>query len=246
MKRIIGFSTGALAKGDFHRGIRLAERESLDAIELSALRVQELEGAITSLPLIAPERFVYRSFHAPSDFGDMNDEQAVEMLSPVADSGYKIVLHPDAIRDFTPWKKLGSAVLLENMDTRKPGFRTSRELLESFQKLPEARFCLDIGHAHRVDPSMGVAIDLLLRRVADLEEVHISEVNWDCRHCTISTPAALAFQRVASRIPENVPIIIESVVSDSKIDAEINMVRRCLDPNEQLLRHRPDPTTKPA
>ena len=42
----IGFSTGALALGDFRKGIKLQRREDIQAIELSALREDELDGLI--------------------------------------------------------------------------------------------------------------------------------------------------------------------------------------------------------
>jgi hypothetical protein len=46
----IGFSTGSLASGDFRRGLEMALRARVEAIELSALREDELDpllGAVT-------------------------------------------------------------------------------------------------------------------------------------------------------------------------------------------------------
>ena len=50
--RPIGFSTGAIAKGDFQRALRLLRKFRLDAIELSALRVDELQPLIIALPTL--------------------------------------------------------------------------------------------------------------------------------------------------------------------------------------------------
>jgi hypothetical protein len=235
MERRIGFSTGALAKGDFARGVELQDREGVQAIELSALRAHELAGAVKALPLINRSRFKYRSFHAPSEFGGMEDSEVVDQLGAVVDEGLPIVVHPNSIREFSPWRELGDQVLLENMDPRNGRFRTAREMRDAFDELPNARFCFDIGHARRVDSTMSVALDLLLRLRDRLAEVHISEVAFDCRHAPISTPAALAYQRMARLIDESVPIIIESVVKETRIDSEMTMVRRCLDPDAQLL-----------
>ncbi|TWT91148.1 hypothetical protein Mal64_15470 [Pseudobythopirellula maris] len=236
MKRRIGFSTGALAYGDFKRGVELQDREGVSAIELSALRANELDGAIESLPLLNNPRFKYRSFHAPSAFEGMSDFDVAEKLKPVAELGIPIVVHPDTIIDFEPWKTLGDLVLIENMDSRKSCCRTADEMLGCFDQLPHARFCFDIGHAREVDSTMGVAIELLSIFKSRLAEIHLSEVDWTCHHIPISTSAALAFQRLARRIPEDVPVIIESVIDSDSIDAELKMAERCLEPNSDLLK----------
>jgi len=63
--RRIGFSTGALARGDFRSGIALQESRA-DAIELSALREAELDPLIGAIPDLPLKRFTFVSFHAPS------------------------------------------------------------------------------------------------------------------------------------------------------------------------------------
>ena len=45
----IGFSTGALALGDWRKALAMLNKSSATAIELSALREQELEPLIKSL-----------------------------------------------------------------------------------------------------------------------------------------------------------------------------------------------------
>jgi hypothetical protein len=47
----IGFSTGALARGDFVRGLRLLEKTQVGAVELSALRSIELPDMLAKLQL---------------------------------------------------------------------------------------------------------------------------------------------------------------------------------------------------
>jgi hypothetical protein len=123
-----------------------------------------------------------------------------------------IVVHPDIIRDFEPWRRIGHLLLLENMDSRKQICRTAHDMSWFFRELPEARFCFDIGHARQVDPTMSVATDLLLRFRDRLAEIHISEVNWECKHVSISSAAKWAFRRLASLIPETVPVVIESLI----------------------------------
>lgn len=45
--RLFGFSTGALALGDFKKALKMLEGIDVDAIELSALRVHELPSLLT-------------------------------------------------------------------------------------------------------------------------------------------------------------------------------------------------------
>ena len=60
---------------------------------------------------------------------------------------------------------------------------------------------------------------LILREFGDrLAEVHISEVNTSSRHDPISTSASRAFQSVSKYIPENIPVIIESLIDEGQSD----------------------------
>ena len=66
--RRIGFSTGALARGDFRSALAILHRYRVDVVELSALRIGELAPlahAISDLDLSA---FTFVSIHAPSRF----------------------------------------------------------------------------------------------------------------------------------------------------------------------------------
>ena len=103
-----------------------------------------------------------------------------------------------------------------------------------FEQLPEAQLCFDIGHARQLDPTMSIAVDLLLRFQSRLAEVHISEVTWEYRHVAISSAAALAFWKTAALIPESIPIIIESLIPPEQIGSELHIVRRCLQTDQPL------------
>lgn len=231
----IGFSTGALAFGDFHHGIALQVGRGIEAIELSALREEELASLVDAIASLDLSMFSYRSFHAPSRLLAITDTELVDRLKPVAEAGFTIVVHPDIIRDYDAWRDLGSCLLLENMDLRKSTARTVPEIKPFFHRLPQAQFCFDIGHARQVDHSMGVATELLLEFRDRLAEVHISEVTPLCKHVAISTSAALAFQRVAHLIPPGTPVIVESLIAPEQIDREVGMVRRALDASTPLL-----------
>ena len=225
--RSIGFSTGALARGDFRRALTVLHTHHVPAIELSALRIEELEPLVSALPSLDLHDFEYVSVHAPSGFDREAEHRVIEVLGGVT---FPIVVHPDVI--FTPalWRGMGSRLLIENMDKRKPIGRTVLELQACFDLLPEARFCFDIGHARQIDPSMTEAA-LLLRAFGErLSEVHISEVNTASRHDPISQNAIWAFQKVAYHIPVDIPIILESLIDkgQSELETEIRYAREAL------------------
>ena len=227
--RPIGFSTGAVARGDFYLAVQRMRDCDLKVIELSALRIGELAPLLRALPTIDLAPFQFVSIHAPSRFEQSVEQAVVDELKNHAQE-LPVVVHPDVI--FTPslWAQFGKRLLVENMDKRKPGGRTLVELREIFKELGEARFCFDVGHARQVDPSMTEAA-LMIREFGDrLAEVHISEVNTASKHDPISTSAVRAFRSVARYIPENVPIVIESLIDEgqSDIGTEVDRAREAL------------------
>lgn len=231
--RRIGFSTGALAKGDFWAGIELQLPLCGEAIELSALRDQELIPLMEAIERLDLRNFSHISLHAPSSLKTMTEQGLVSILSQVP-LGWPIIVHPDVITDPDQWRFLGRRLCIENMDQRKPAGRTVPEMTTVFNILPEASFCFDIGHARQIDPTMGVAIGLLERFRERLRQVHISEVDPYGKHIPIGFAALLGFQKVARLIPEDCPIIIESMIEPEDIERELQSVRRALTPASAL------------
>jgi hypothetical protein len=228
--RRIGFSTGAVARGDFRRALDLFRGQAIDVVELSALRIGELEPLASAIPCLDLRYFSFISVHAPSSFTIELEQWVVDQLNSIRGYGFPVVVHPDVI--FTPgrWQQFGTMLLVENMDKRKPIGRNVGELRQIFDQLPEARFCFDIGHARQVDPSMTEA-SLLLSAFGDrLAEVHISEVNTASRHDPISPNAVIAFQSVARHIPDEVPIVLETLIDkgQSEIQRELQRAREAL------------------
>ncbi|MES2392547.1 MAG: hypothetical protein V4555_12960 [Acidobacteriota bacterium] len=216
----IGFSTGAIALGDYSRALLLLSNISTTAIELSALRVNEIGPLIEALPALDLAKYQYISIHAPSSYLPEQEQGIAELLWAIP-ARFAIILHPDAIHDAALWKPFGSRVAIENMDRRKLIGRTVKELEHCFSSLPDARFCFDIGHARQVDPSMTEAY-LILNRFSDrLVQVHVSEVDAQSKHALISYAAELAFADVARFVPEWVPLILESRVTPNQIQSEI-------------------------
>lgn len=223
----IGFSTGAIALGEFRVALQLLRQTPATAVELSAIRVSELPPLIAALPELDLSQFRYISLHAPSRFSAGEEEACISLLGQVPKE-WPIVLHPDAISDALKWSHFGGQLAIENMDRRKSDGKSARELFAWFERLPEARLCFDLAHARQCDPTMTEAFRILDRFGHRLAQIHISELDSASRHYRLSSGAVQAYAEVAWMISEDIPIIIESRVLDGQIDQEIENVKRAL------------------
>jgi len=234
--RLTGFSTGAVARSDFRRALEILRHFRLPAIELSALRLPELEPLVKALPELDLSGYEFVSFHAPSRFEHSDEEWVVEQLITVVERGIPVVVHPDVMSNPSAWHPFGELLLIENMDKRKAVGRTARDLEGLFAKLPAARFCFDIAHARQVDPTM-IEARFLLEACGDrLAEVHMSELNTRSQHEPISAYAMSDYQSLADLIPEDVPIILETLIDEGQSDiaTELDRARRALDTSQIL------------
>jgi hypothetical protein len=233
--RTLGFSTGALAYADFRRGLAMLHGKPVHAVELSALRQPELLPLSLSIGSLDLTQFSYVAIHAPSSFPAQDEASVVQLLHSLHRRGWPIVLHPDAIFDYSLWRRFGPGLLIENMDRRKPIGRTVPELTSVFDQLPDASFCFDIGHARQVDPTMTVAYFLLKQFAPRLRQLHLSEVNSRSSHDPLSYASILAFSEVADLIPEQIPVILETPVPQDQIIAEMDKAARALSPDQRNL-----------
>lgn len=222
--RHIGFSTGALALGDFDRALKILRAFDVDSVELSALRAREVETLLDALPNLDLRRYSYVSFHAPSSFLQSEEPLLAEHLFSRVPKSWPIVLHPDAIYDFAHWRCFRNRIAIENMDRRKRVGRTVRELAEIFEELPEASLCFDIGHARQCDASMTEAYLIIKEFGPKIVQVHVSEVNSASQHERISFAAKIAFQEIASFLPVQAPLILESRATENEIADELRTV----------------------
>ncbi len=230
--RPMGFSTGAVAKGDFRRALEVMAPFRLPAVELSALRLHELPRLVEASEELNLAGYKYVSVHAPSHFAPADEEQVVSWLTELAALGWFVVLHPDVIFRDELWLEFGDRLLIENSDRRKPTGRTADEMKLLFERLPGARFCFDVGHARQVDPTMNEAYLILQCCGPRLCQVHISEVNFFSRHDPLSSGAIEATRRIAHLVPEHVPVIVETLIDkgQSTIEAELHRAVDALRP----------------
>jgi hypothetical protein len=241
--RLLGFSTGALALSDFRRALAMLSGKQVTAVELSALREHELPDLISVLGTLDLSQYEYVSVHAPSRFSQYQERDVVELLKRFIPYRWPIILHPDAVRSIDLWEEFGNLLCVENMDKRKSTGRTASELQVFFDRLPDACFCLDIAHARQVDSSMTEAYRLLKGFGNRLRQIHISEVNTSSKHNRISQGAVRAFREIAHLIPPEVPLILETPVSEAQIDSELRIAAGALTPELNSL---PAQTPRPV
>jgi hypothetical protein len=227
--RIIGFSTGAIARGDFRSALEILRQKRVRAIELSALREVELLPLINSLESFDLRPFEYVALHAPSELANLDEASLIDRLQVVKARSIPIVVHPDIIRDISLWRELGDYLCIENMDRRKKTGRTCRELAFYLESLPEASWCFDIGHAHQVDPTMSEAVQMLRDFRLRLKHLHVSSVNSSGGHEAITYGIGLAFKRVLHLVPSDAPIILEACISFDEIEAELSRAAEIFD-----------------
>lgn len=206
----------------------MASDSQTTAIELSALREEELVPLLNQLDSLDLRRFDYISFHAPSQLKQLSEIDLVRLLQPIASRGWPVIVHPDIITDISLWTSLGNRLCIENMDKRKSVGRTCEELTEIFTKLPQASLCFDIGHARQIDPTMCEA-NRILRRFGDrIGQIHLSLVDSSSVHEPLNYEGTVAFQRVAHLLPREVPVILETPVTDAGIMKELCKVELLL------------------
>lgn len=228
--RLIGFSTGALACGDFRRGLGMLRNQGIKAVELSALRYHELVPLLDSVDTLELSQFSYISVHAPSNFGVDEEEIVVSKLLRLIPKKWPIIIHPDTICHYSSWLVFGELLLVENLDRRKRIGRTAKELSQVFERLPSARLCCDLGHARQFDSTMTEAFLILREFGTRLGQLHVSEVNTSDKHDPLSLGTILAFREVAHMIPSHIPVILESRVSKDELATEVKHSWEALSP----------------
>jgi hypothetical protein len=224
----IGFSTGSVARSDVRAALRLVADHHTHAIELSALRVAELEPLIRAIPTLPLPGYEHVSVHAPSEFGRHEERAIARSLLPLLERGWQVVVHPDTLHDLGVWAEFGSLLCVENMDVRKRVGRTAAELRPLFNRLPDASFCLDLAHAGQCDPSMSETVRMLHDFGERLTQVHVSELDERSRHVRLSESGAAAFEQVAPLIPDHVAVIIESPVDALEMHDELETCLRAM------------------
>ncbi len=227
-ERPIGFSTGSLAKGDFNAALESLRCSDATAVELSALRENELLPLMQAIPTLNLARFAHVSVHAPSALRAMDETALGDVLRPALTARLPVVVHADILRDFPVWRSFGKLLLIENMDKRKSSGRTASELRPILDALPKAKLCLDLAHARQIDSSLCETVTLLEEFGPRIAQLHISELDAQSRHESLSHAAVAALRSVSRLIPVDAPVILEFSASPETLNAHIRLVRSAL------------------
>ena len=206
----------------------------MNAVELSALRQDELQPLVDDLGNLNLHQFAYVAFHAPSSMHPSFELPAIKLLEYVAARGWPIIVHPNAMHNPVAWAHFDHLLCIENMDKRTPVGQTAADLARIFAALPRASLCFDIGHARQVDPTMSEATAILQSFSHRLKQLHVSDVNTQSKHDPLSLESMMAFQRVSHLVPPEIPIIMESRVDEAHICEELEGAVESLTPNTVL------------
>ncbi|HEU0318844.1 MAG TPA: TIM barrel protein [Solirubrobacteraceae bacterium] len=206
-----GASTGYMEdlRGRWPRLVQEALEVSPWAIELAALGEDELPGLLAYLGEKPALPFRYLSVHAPVKGRALAEQDLVATLAALPPAVDAIVVHPDLMEDPARYAAIGRRLVIENMDDRKPTGRTADELAPLFAELPDAGLCFDVAHAGAIDPDMGVAEELLDRFRRRLRHIHISSLDEDGGHATLTSEDEQRFEPVLRRC-RDVPWILEA------------------------------------
>ncbi|WP_354700340.1 hypothetical protein DSM112329_00609 [Paraconexibacter sp. AEG42_29] len=205
----VGASTGWLRDvGDWAAQARAAAAVSPFAAELAALSLPEFATLEAWLHTLPPLPFRYLSVHAPVKELDEDEPALIARLAGLPAAVRSIVVHPDVLRDPAAYARVGSRLVIENMDARKAAGQTPADLQPLFALLPEAGFCLDVAHVTAVDPSMELAHELLDCFGARLRQLHVSSLV-DGEHVPLTADDAERFRPVLRRCVD-VPWLLEA------------------------------------
>jgi hypothetical protein len=207
----LGCSTGYMheQRGDWPGLVRSAAAQCPFAVELAALSEPELPGLVRYLEACPSLPFHFVSVHAPSKKRRVPEVDLVAMLARLPRSIDAVVVHPDAIGDPSLYRALGHTLAIENMDARKGDGRTADELAPFFDELPEAGLCFDVAHAKSIDSSMNEGGRILDAFGDRLRHVHLSSLDPDCHHVSLTDGDESLFAPLLSRC-RDVPWILEA------------------------------------
>lgn len=225
---LIGFSTGALSRGDFAAALAMLEGKGTNAIELSALRISELDPLLRAIDSLRLDAFQHVAFHAPSRLDGRSERELATLIAEAIPHHWLVIVHPDIICDCSAWEPIGSRLCIENMDKSKPTGRTAAELMPLFECLPDAALCLDLAHARQIDPTMSQAAELIATLGDRIAQIHLSDINASGRHLPLTSAAIYACQKVVPLLRRQVPVIIESIVPETGIEHELAMTREAM------------------
>ncbi|MBP9702674.1 hypothetical protein KBD69_03215 [Candidatus Woesebacteria bacterium] len=230
---MLGFSTGCLFKHSLsiHEIIGVIRATETDAIELNFGRVEEfINLSMSDLAKIKSEVSIFKkiSIHAPfrNIRYDGNSSELLSKLNVFALSiaAEYVVFHPDTIVNGEIIELvLGNVAAIENMDKNKIYGTNVGDLASLFEKMPSARFVLDLNHVYTLDKSMKLSRVLFEEYKSRIVSYHVSGYGGESDlHTMLSKTSA-----ILEAVPDKTILAIHegTVSSIEQIQTEYNLVR---------------------
>lgn len=225
----IGYSTGALARGDWQTGLTILKDSNFTAIEISVLREWEFQGFMAHLSNIDVSQFDYVFFHCPK-IEKITEQKLTEELVPIFERGWLMIVHPYMIQNTKLWRKFGSQICIENMGTSSIPSKakncigqTVESLNQFFNELPDASMCFDIGHTIQLDPTMDLTNRLIDNFRGIIKTVHLSEVDHAGKHLPLTLEPIKSLGSIINKLPLDCSIILESDARES-YEADVALI----------------------
>ena len=184
-RRMSGVATGAFPqlRNDWAAAITAASLFSPTALELTVPpeRLESLLGYLAGAPSCL-KGVEHVSAHSPTA-GPLTEAQ-VGMLAALPQSVATIVLHADHCTEASAARltSLGSRLAVLNMDRMRTSGQGVRDLDAIFERLPEARFALDVAHSHSNDPTGQLTHELAAAFGDRLAQLHLSTLRGTNEH----------------------------------------------------------------
>lgn len=183
---LIGFSTGGVALADqppLAERIRALKAMGCNAIELGFVRASCARDEL--VPGIDPallEGFVFVSLHAPGGKWPWNNAEKTHVMLQQIENIHRahplgaVVVHPDAVPDYSVFDDYTFPVAYENQDCKKPQYKTV-EAMQTFFAQRDYPFVLDLQHCASNDPTLATVQDFIAAFSGRLVEIQVAAVD---------------------------------------------------------------------
>lgn len=218
-----GFPSGKLDKLKLWQAIERNLAISSKAIEVTALRYCEFDSILDDVSMTYIPDDTEVSFHAPASFSWWQEMYIAYRLRNKPYDRLPVVLHPDTLRDPANWEPFHNRLRIENMDLRKSTGITVEDLRPFFERLPDAEWCFDVGHARQVDPTMDLAKHLLDAFGDRLGEIHMSVVLPCGKHSAMTEEATEDYRKLFAGMHIRVPVILETLLDDESMKRDVQL-----------------------
>lgn len=173
----------------------------------------------------------YNTIHSPDGVLITDDElNLMERLYRKINAKY-VVFHKPAISDFSRLESYNFKSLIENEDYRKDYNTSPEEIMVYLKKYDFLGFAFDFAHALSISKEL---VESFMNNLGDqINEVHISVIKQNKHGFVYNAGIDELLKNFFAKLPDNVPVINESVIDSldkfNEFNKEIKYLRNFLD-----------------